>query len=154
MNTESNADSDVSLPTAEKPRRRWLTVLLGVLIFAGGFATGAGSTIIAAVHRLQYAIHHPEEAPARIAARLHRKLGLDETQQSEVEAIVAKHQAALAVIRREFQPKVMAQLEQIRDEISQVLTEPQREKWIQMFNDVRDRWLPPMPQADSKKPNV
>jgi hypothetical protein len=136
------------LPVVRKPRRRWLSVLLGVLIFGGGFATGVGFTIVTAVHRLQYTIHHPEEAPARVAAMLKRKLGLDEAQAAKVESAVAKHQAALAAIRREFQPQVMEQLRQIRDEIGECLNPKQREHWYKMFDDVRDRWLPALPAAD------
>ncbi len=147
MSTTSAPDDEL-LPVARKPRRRWLSILLGVLIFGSGFATGVGVTIVTAVHRLQYAIHHPEEAPARIAATLKSKLGLDEAQAAKVESTIAKHQVALAAIRREFQPKVMEQLRQIRDEIGESLDTTQREHWYKMFDDVRDRWLPALPPAD------
>ncbi len=123
-------------------------MLLGIFIFGGGFATGVGVTIVTAVHRLQYAIHHPEEAPARVAATLKRKLRLDDAQAAKVESTVAKHQAALAAIRREFQPKVMEQLRQIRDEIGESLDATQRDHWYKMFDDVRDRWLPALPPTD------
>ena len=145
MNQEPIVDSNDLLPTPTKPRRRWLTALLGVLIFGGGFACGAGVTIVVAVHRLQYAIQHPEEAPTRVANTLQRRLGLDNTQKAKVEAIMAKHQVELAAVRQEFQPRVVEQLEQIRDEIGQVLDESQRERWTKMFDDLRDRWLPPTP---------
>jgi cell division protein FtsB len=145
MNQETAVDATAALPIVSKPRRRWLTLLLSVLIFGGGFASGAGFTIVVAVHQLQYAIHHPEEAPPRIATRLQRKFNLDDAQKAKVEAIVAQHQVELAAVRREFQPKVMQQLEQIRDEIGQVLDDSQRVRWTKMFDDIRDRWLPQMP---------
>ncbi len=148
MNQEPIIDPSNLLPTAVKPRRRWLTALLGVLIFGAGFACGAGFTIVVAVHRLQYAIHHPEEAPARVASTLQRKLRLDDAQKAKIEAIVAKHQVELAAVRREFQPRVIEQLEQIRDEIGQVLDDSQRERWTKMFDTVRDRWLPPIPVGE------
>jgi len=150
MNQEPIVDPSDVLPTVAKPRRRWLTALLGVLIFGGGFACGAGFTVVVAVHRLQYAIQHPEEAPARVATTLQRRLRLDDAQKSKIEAIVAKHQIELAAVRREFQPRVIEQLEQIRDEIGQVLDESQRERWTKMFEDVRDRWLPPIPRTETK----
>jgi hypothetical protein len=106
---------------------------------------GAGLTIVAAVHRLQYAIHHPEDAPARVANTLKRKLGLDEKQRGQIEEIIARRQVDLNAIRREFQPKVVEQLTQIRDEISGVLNETQREHFTKMFDDIRDRWMPPIP---------
>jgi hypothetical protein len=142
------AETVEPLPLASKPRRRWLSLLLGILIFGGGFATGVGFTIVTAVHRLHYAIHHPEEAPARVASTLQRKLSLDKAQTSKVESVVAKHLAVLIAIHNEFLPKVMEQLRQIRDEIGESLDAKQRERWYKMFDDVRDRWLPAMPPAD------
>lgn len=152
MNSTTENALGGPLPVVEKPRRRWLTVLLGILIFGAGFASGAGVTIIAAVHRLQYAIHHPEEAPERVASMLQRKFGLDDAQKAQVEAIVKKHQVELVTIRQEFQPRVMTQLEQIRNEIGQVLSESQREKWFKMFDDIRDRWMPLMEPVAGKPP--
>lgn len=145
MNPERADTTSGQLPTSERPRRKWLTLLLGILIFGAGLACGAGLMIVVTVHRLQYAIHHPEDAPARVAATLKRRLGLDDKQRAQVEAIVAKRQVDLAAIRREFQPKVMETLEQVRNEISGVLSETQREHWIKLFDEVRDRWLPPIP---------
>lgn len=151
MSSKSDPIGDEVLPVVGKPRRRWLTVLLGLLIFGAGFASGAGVTIVVAVHRLQYAIHHPEEAPTRVAATLKRRFRLDDAQASQVEIIVAKHQVELGAIRNEFQPRVMAQLQEIRDEIGRVLDASQRERWNRMFDDVRDRWLPPAPPATGKQ---
>lgn len=139
------------LPVVARRRRRWVSVLIGVLIFGGGFATGVGFTIVTAVHRLQYAIHHPEEAPARVASTLKRKLSLDEAQTSKVESVVAKHLQVLIAIHNEFLPKVVEQLRQIRDEIGETLDEKQRERWYKMFDDVRERWLPALPPAEKRE---
>jgi hypothetical protein len=146
MNAELAEPISDSLPPAPLPRRRWLTALLGMLIFVAGAACGAGFTVVVVANRVQHAIQHPEEAPPRIAARLKWRLGLDDDQQAKVEAIVAKHQVELLAIRREFQPKVVDQLEQVRDEISGVLNDSQRERWTKLFDEVRERWLPAMPK--------
>lgn len=145
MNNEPAVSSSDSLPTVPASRRRWLTALLGVLIFGAGVACGVGFTIVVVVNRLQYAIHHPEEGPARVAARLQHRLSLNDEQTTKVEAIVAKHQVELVAIRQEFQPKVMDQLDQIHDEIGEVLDDSQRERWTKLFHDVRERWLPRLP---------
>jgi hypothetical protein len=149
MNSEPATSEQ--LPSAPRPRRRWLTLLLGLLIFGGGFVCGAGMTVVVAVHRLQYAIHHPEDAPGRVGAMLKRRLGLNDSQRIQIEDIITRRQVDLAETRREFQPKVMKTLEKIRDEISAVLTESQRERWVKMFDDVRDKWLPPMPAEREQK---
>jgi hypothetical protein len=146
MNAEHVEPMTELLPPAPPPRRRWLTALFGILIFVGGTACGAGLMLLVVDKRIQHAIHHPEEAPQRIATRLKWWLGLDADQRAKVEAIVSKHQVELMKIRREVQPKVVEQLGQVRDEISGVLTDSQRERWMKLYDEVRDRWLPAMPK--------
>ncbi len=149
MNADSRENAVKQLPAPEK-RRRWLTVLLALLIFGAGLASGVALTVAVAVHRLQYLIHHPDEAPARIAARLERRLGLDEQQKAKVEAILAKRQAELMTLRGQFQPQVVEQLNRLREEIGAVLTEPQRERWQRMFDELRERWLPPVGASEQR----
>jgi hypothetical protein len=149
MNADSIEDAVRQLPAAVK-RRRWLTLLLASVIFTAGLASGAALTVAVAVHRLQYLIHHPEEAPGRIAARLERRLGLDEVQRAKVEAIVAKRQAELMTLRGEIQPRLMEQLRLLREEIGEVLTEPQRERWERVFDEFRERWLPTTMRAERR----
>jgi hypothetical protein len=144
MNADSSEIAAQQLPAPVK-RRRWRTVLLALLIFAAGLASGAAVTVAVAVHRLQHLIHHPEEAPGRVAARLGRRLGLDDAQKAKVEAIVAKRQAELMTLRGEIQPRLMEQLRLLREEIGEVLTGPQRERWERMFDEFRERWLPAIP---------
>jgi len=126
-------------------RRRWLTILLALVVFVAGMASGAALTVHFAVSRLQFAIHHPEAAPPRIAAVIQRRLDLDDQQRAEVEKIVAKHQREIAAIRRQFQPEIVDELDLVRDEIAAVLKEPQRERWTQLFEHFKQRWLPPAP---------
>lgn len=148
MNEQSHTQVSQPLPPPER-RRRWLTILLALVIFAAGVVSGGGLAVLFLVNRLQYAIHHPEVAPARIAATLDRRLGLDDEQEQQVEQIIARHQTEIAAIRRQFQPQIMQQLDQVRDEVAAVLTEPQREKWSQLFEQFQSRWLPALP-ADAK----
>jgi hypothetical protein len=131
-------------------RRRWLTILLALVIFVAGVASGAALTVHYAVSRLQFAIHHPEVAPTRIATTLQRRLNLDNVQRADVEKIIAKHQVEIAAIRRKFQPEIIEQLDSVRDEVAGVLREPQREKWTKLFDQFQERWLPPMPPPDDE----
>jgi len=147
MKTES-VPVAVDIPPPAK-RRRWLTIVLALAIFAAGFATGAGVTALAAVNRIQYAIQHPELAPARVAKMLQRRLRLDDDQRAKVERIIAERQTRLATIRRQFQPLITLQLNQLRDEIGEVLNTDQRERWNTLFNTLVERWLPPAPPAET-----
>jgi hypothetical protein len=88
--------------------------------------------------------------PGRIVTRLQSRLGLDEAQRSKVEAIVVKRQAAMMDLRRESEPRLMEQLDLLRAEVGEVLTEPQRQRWERMFDDLRARWLPSLPAGEEK----
>jgi Spy/CpxP family protein refolding chaperone len=149
MNQETPNNAPQHLPPPAN-RRRWPTVLLALVVFVAGMASGAALTVHYAVTRLQFAIHHPEAAPPRIAAVIQRRLDLNDQQRDEVEKIVAKHQLEIAAIRRQFQPEIVNQLDSVRDEIAAVLKEPQRERWTQLFEQFKERWLPPPPAVEKK----
>ncbi len=141
--------SPASLPAA--PRRRWRSLLLALLIFVSGLIVGGGLTLIRVRHGALWAIHHPEEAPPRIAAHLRWKLGLSDEQTEQVEQIVRKRQQALQAIRREVQPRVTAELDRVEAEISGMLNDAQRAKWHKLFTQLRSTWLRPLPERPSPK---
>jgi hypothetical protein len=132
---------------ARRPPRRWLRVLLSFVIFFGGVAVGSAGTIIVAVHRIRYVLHHPEEAPRRITAMIDRKLHLSDEQRVQIEHLIAIRQEHLQQMRRENQPRVEAELEGLKHDIDGVLDPVQQDKWDTMFDDAIERWLPPPPPA-------
>ena len=113
------------LPATRRPR--WRTLLLVLSVFIAGAVAGSGFTVGFAIHRVQYAIHHPEEAPDRITKALRRQLKLDDRQAAQVRAIVVERQASLQGIRREFQPRVEQELDVLRDKISAILNDSQKQ---------------------------
>ena len=135
------------LPRPRRPRR-WLTVLLGVVIFVCGAVIGSAATLLIVRDRVLHMLRHPDEAPARITARLRRKLRLSDEQAEQVEAILARRQAALQEIRCKVQPTVERHLDAARDEIAAVLTPEQAETWHAHFTRLRDTWVPPLPPQD------
>jgi hypothetical protein len=149
MSAAHDSAAPLELPPAPR-RRRWPTVLLALAIFAAGLVCGAGATVLVVVNRVQHAIRHPEEAPARLAAVLQRRLDLTNEQRTQVEAIIARRQAELIAIRRQFQPQIAGQLDRLRDEIGEVLTDDQRVRWQKLFSTYVNRWLPPPPAAPSE----
>jgi Spy/CpxP family protein refolding chaperone len=150
MNNVADSNLKEPLPPAERKQRRWPVILAALVIFLAGMASGAAVTVVYAVNRLQYAIHHPEAAPARIAATLARRLDLTDEQRAQVEEIVARRQVEIAAVRRQFQPAMVEQLESVRDEVAGVLDEDQRAKWTRLFEQFKERWLPATP-ADGPK---
>jgi hypothetical protein len=134
-----------TLPTTLRPRRRWLRVLAALLIFLGGMVCGGGLTVIVAVHNIRYAVRHPETVPPRIAKYLKRQLDLTPDQATQVEALIAQTQRHLQEIRRRNQPEVAMELANLRQQVGNILTVDQRDKWDAIFDQAVDRWLPPPP---------
>lgn len=148
MIDSASSPSTSPLTTVDAPKRRWTVVALSLVVFLAGMASGAAVTVVYAVNRLQYAIHHPEVAPTRMAAHLARRLDLTNEQRDEIEQIIARRQAAIAVIRRQFQPQVVEQLELVRGEVDDVLDDVQRTRWNELFEQFKKRWLPALPSEE------
>lgn len=142
-----------SLPKSEGPsrlpavpaRRRWLSIVLALVIFVSGVLVGGGVTVLVAVRQIRDVIAHPERAPDRIVARLHSKLKLNDQQTKQVEQIVKRRQAALIEIRRTVQPQVLEQLDQFEREVADVLKPDQKQRWHELLANLRTQWVPPMP---------
>lgn len=141
------------LPTTLNPRpRRWLRVVAALLIFIGGMVCGGGLTVIVAVRDIRHAMRHPEEVPPRITRYLTHRLDLSPDQADQIERLIAEHQAHFQAIRRETQPRVSAELSELREQISEVLTPEQRAKWDDIFDEAVERWMPPPPPAPVTQP--
>jgi hypothetical protein len=135
-------------------RRRWLSVLLGIVIFFAGLAAGVGLAVVFAVGTLQFILHHPENAPTRITTFLTRRLSLDATQRQQVLDIMSRHQSQIQAIRREMRPQFDEQLDQIRTEVGAVLNDEQRIKWQELFDRLRERWTPTLEVPATTSPTT
>jgi hypothetical protein len=133
----------LSPPTPHR-RRRWKTWLLALLIFLAGTLFGGALTAGAIFRSVHRAIAHPEEAPQRITARLSHRLDLTDDQRERVRQIIASRQQSLLDIRRDVQPRIETQLEQLESEIAAVLNPKQQEQWRTMVSTFRKTWLPPV----------
>jgi hypothetical protein len=160
MNTTNAHDSTqpgerpAQKPVARPRRRRrwWVSLLLAVGIFGSGFAVGGATALIVAKDRFLHMLHHPEEAPAKITARLRCKLDLTDEQAAQVEAILRRHQEAFEAIRADVQPRVEAELDGVEKDIAAVLDDSQRAQWHQRFTELRETWMPPPPKPPAESP--
>jgi hypothetical protein len=126
--------------------------LLALLVFASGGVCGSALTLIFAVRHVQDVIRHPERVPDRVTRHLEWKLDLDENQAEQVRSIVARHYGNIQQIRVGTYPRVQGELDQIRAEIAEVLTDEQRATWFKTFDRLRRRWTPPPPRATTEPP--
>jgi len=156
QNPSSTPAEPSSPPLAPPPSTRsgrwWIAALLGVLIFIAGGILGSGLTLRYLRDRVLYAIHHPQEVPARLSLDLKSRLGLTTEETEKVCQIIASRQLKLQEIRREVQPRVEEELEELRKEISASLTPKQAAKWNAWFEEMRSTWLPPAPPPPGERP--
>ena len=131
--------------TPPKPRRRWVNWLLMLVIFVAGAIAGVAFTIAIGARMLHRAVQHPWEAPQRITARLTRRLDLTPEQANRVHEILTTRQKALMNIRRDAQPKVEAELNELDADITHVLDARQQQTWHELLRSFRENWIPPIP---------
>ncbi len=142
--TENDNRTNPMRPSQSKP---WLRLLLLLIIFLSGVIVGTGGTLLAVRQRVLHRIHHPEEMPAIVAARLRHKLGLSDKQVEQVETVLRNRQDDIQAMRREFQPQLEGQLDQLAAEISEILDDEQRSRWKEHFQMLRNTWLPAVPAS-------
>jgi hypothetical protein len=118
-----------------------------VLLVSGGII-GSGLTFLVVVRQAQFRMQHPEAFAGNAAARLQRYLELSDEQKLQVESILREHQKGVQAIRRDCQPRFEQKVEDIRRDVSAVLTPAQSRKWEAWLDDKRRLWLPPLPPAE------
>lgn len=141
--TSQQAAGSVALPAVT--RRRWLTVVLTVVVFVSGLAIGSGLTFLYVDYRRAQYLAHPEDAPKRFAARLKRTLRLTDSQARQIQAIIEERWPKFQETRRQMYPAFKEHLDAIHAEVSAVLREDQRGRWDKYVETIRSSWNPPAP---------
>ena len=134
------AASNIAVP---KKRRRWLKVMLGIIILLCGFVLGSGSTICVIKWRILHTMHEPELVANKITWRLSWWLNLSEDQKAKVRQIVIERHRALKKIFVNTWPKVERELDLVEQEITKALNPKQAAKWQKKFRKMRKKWSPP-----------
>lgn len=134
--SDSHGSEHPPLPAPH--RRRWASVVMGIVLLLSGGVIGGSITGAYLFQRFIDVIHHPEEVPARLVSRMNWQYGLDDEQAEKIEAILSEGQQQLVEIRDRNYPDVMATLDDTRDRVLAVLHEDQKEKFIRNFNRIRD----------------
>lgn len=130
---------------ARQRRGKWLPVLLSLLIFMGGLVCGGGLSLLAVRQRLLSGLHHPEHVAEHVTRRLAFRIGLSSEQSARVEAVLRQRQPALQALRKRMQPEIEMELALLRAKVGEVLEEPQRTRWKQLFDGLCRTWFPPLP---------
>ncbi len=145
MNQSNASPSENRMPASRPARtRRWLSVVLGVVIFLSGVVVGGAGAFIVLREVTLYRLHNPEKRILQDTKVLQRKLGLTEEQTRDVLAIFSRYLKKFQQFRRETRPGLDAKIESLKAEVAAVLQEEQAQKWNAWIDDTRKTWMPPI----------
>ncbi|MBL7646236.1 MAG: hypothetical protein JNK74_08625 [Candidatus Hydrogenedentes bacterium] len=148
--------SDGYYPGIPTPRKRDTGLLPpyieAALFLLCGMIIGGGATVLLMDRSFQRMVSEPDRLQTNLLERMEARLSLSEAQREVAAAIVEKHFEALEGIRVEVQPEVKRTLDTLRDEVSAILNDSQRQIWERRFEEVRDKWQPGpfTPPADAQ----
>lgn len=133
-------------------RRRWVSILLSLLLLVSGMVIGSGATLIVAHNIIQHRARHPEELPGRAVARLRRPLNLSDNQAVQIRTILRERLGKLQAMRRQWQPLLETELDGIEKDVAAALSLEQAEIWHRIAREKRHQWLPPLPPVTGTRP--
>jgi cytoskeletal protein RodZ len=125
-----------------KKRRRWLTAVMVLVVFLAGTFVGGAITLKVIVYRVRQAVLHPEQLPANLTKRLTRRLDLDPTQASQVNAVLSTRLDHIQSIRKKVQPDMESEITGLHDDIDKILSPKQQKKWDELYSELTKDWLP------------
>ncbi len=132
--------------------RRWVVVALALVLFGSGILTGGAVTVAYVVSKARYAARHPDEAHRKTLERMVGRLGLSPEQRARVEAVIARRQAAMRMMRTEFQPRVRSELDATARQIETELTPDQVRRWRVMMDRLKENWMPEAEPGKVRQP--
>jgi hypothetical protein len=115
---------------SQTPRkRRWKSVLLGLVILFCGMIIGSGITFHVGNVLMFRALSPRGEMAEHVTKRIARDLALTAEQKAQVSKIVAHRISVFRDILTDASAKIKGDLESLHDEVVPILTEEQKLKW-------------------------
>ena len=148
--------SDGYFPGIPTPRKRDTGLLPpyieAALFLLCGMIIGGGATVLLMDRSVQRMVSEPDRLQVNLLERMEARLNLSDAQREDAAEIVEKHFEALENIRTEVQPEIKLTLDTLRDEVSAILNDSQRQIWESRFEEVRKKWQPGpfTPPADAQ----
>lgn len=137
---------DTPIPQTVKPKRRWIRQLTySLIILLCGFVIGSAFTLNFVWKRFVEGFQRPEEISGRVLNRMKWTLELTDEQEKQISEIFREHEQKIRDLRMEYQPLIHAEMDNLKNEIDDVLTPEQAEKWGERFRGMEKMWLGPPP---------
>ncbi|MAT15117.1 MAG: hypothetical protein CMJ46_07585 [Planctomyces sp.] len=154
MNSEPNSETVAPDPPLTPPTRRrskWriiVQLLLVLLVFGGGVVTGGALAFRFVRQRMQNFETQSDTMIERIHTRMVWKYDLSDEQSAQLKEILRRNFDDLIALRREFRPRLAAEMESIEEDVAAILTESQRAEWRENFRNFSDVVFPGVYQSE------
>lgn len=111
---------------------RWRMAFSGLVILIAGITIGGAGAVVFIRPAERQPPPDMERAVAGMVGWFRQELSLSQEQMAEIEAILRLRMGNLEQLRREARPKIDEQLQAMKYEIDDVLTEEQRNHWLRI----------------------
>ncbi len=134
------------------PRRRWVSLVLCTLIFAGGVVIGAGLAVLAPWEEWPPPKRTFQQRRDRLTERIAEKLDLRADQTAALRDIVEQRLENLEAIRRSILPKIEVEAEALNRQLTPLLTDEQAARWRDLYTTLHARWFAPPDENAATRP--
>ena len=127
--TDNQNKTENSKPTSiSRPNNLRMVLLSAIILLAGIVIGSAGTTLL--IQKNSSKIPGPgRDAAEKITHKLKERLRLTDEQFAKIEPIIKKHMDKLGDIQKNARPLLETQVNQMKEKISALLTDIQKEKW-------------------------
>jgi|GEM_PF-3057285 len=137
--------------TAHPPGRKhsMKQYFLGIVILLCGMVIGAGLMSFVLWNSLQKPMRLYDRMPDRIVEDMKTHIDLTEEQAEQIQEVFRRHLAVFDSVRQEVEPKINNEISLMENEIRDILTKEQQERWEDRYMKFRRRWFPGPPRMHS-----
>jgi len=138
-------DQQKNTADVKQPKRgsgAWRHVLLAVVIFVCGVLVGAGASVWVVHRGVMKVMGHGMPKSGVLIAHIDSQLDLTEDQEAQIEAIFEREFGVVREKRREISSELRLHFERIRDDVAEVLTDEQREVWLEEIGHAEKMFMP------------
>ena len=136
--TDGSSKIEHQTPGIAKPNNLRMILLSTVILIAGIVIGSAGTTLI-----IQNS-HRPPKPGAGstkiITHKLRERLDLTDEQSAKIEPIIKTNMDKLRKYQQEARPKIEAVVKQMKEQISNLLTDDQNARWEKQIKDLEGRF--------------
>lgn len=127
-------------------RRRWIMAGIFALVFLAGMVAGSAVATRVITDQFRLRPRDPHAIPQRITRRMQRKLNLSDEQSRQIQTILTNRLDSLLAMHHGLKPQIKSEIQRTENEVAQVLTPSQAQKWRRWFNRrFREHWASPPP---------